>query len=130
MKICEYCGKEFEPPSNYKKQKYCCLECYNKSQRVHETDIIKICEYCGEEFNAGHRSDAHKRRFCCKSCSSKSTRGNAPRPTNGKKNRPLTPDTAFFVKLWHEKGDSPEKIAFALNRDVEQIKSILSGELK
>lgn len=44
--------------------------------------------------------------------------------------RPLTENTAYYVRLWHSKGDSPEKIALALNRSVKQIREILEVDKK
>lgn len=61
-KPCQYCGKHifrakygrfFEPPSNYKKRKFCSRECVNKSRMVHDPETIpeyKVCKKCRKLF--------------------------------------------------------------------------------
>ena len=61
-KPCQYCGKHilrakygrfFEPPSNYKKRKFCSHECAYKARMKHDPDSIpeyKICKNCRKLF--------------------------------------------------------------------------------
>ncbi len=42
------------------------------------------------------------------------------------KERPLTNDTEFLVCIWYGRGDSPLKIAYIMNRPLEQIEHILT----
>lgn len=76
MKICQYCGKEFEPTD--KRQKYCNKECsylYHLEQS-HLRTMERLskngeeCEWCGKKFipkRAGQK-------YCCRSCREKSRR--------------------------------------------------------
>ena len=136
MTICEFCGKEFEPKNNTKnyKQRYCCYSCSSSAKKQKNDDAVldksrlKICEYCGKEFVP---KDEREYRFCSKKCSTKASWANGTRKEmqyQGK-NRPLTPDTVHLVTMWHEQGDSPETIAYVLNRDIETINGILRGEI-
>lgn len=132
MAICEFCGKEFEATRNTKNytQKCCCKSCSRKAvaQKKRAERVTRICEYCGKEFVP---KDERAYRFCSISCSSKyAWYSNERRDMERQgKNRPLTPDTVHIVTMWHKQGDSPELIANVLNRDIETINGILSGEI-
>lgn len=73
MKICAYCGKEFE--TEEKRRKYCSKECYEKahkesfrSARAKEKVGKKIkCVVCGKEFIA----TTVQSKYCSKECSRK-----------------------------------------------------------
>lgn len=135
MTICEFCGKEFEPKNNHKNytQKCCCKSCSRKAaaQKNRAERVARICKYCGKEFIPKDAWRKNNYRFCSKHCASKHAWENGDRKEMQRqgKNRPLTPDTVHIVKMWHEKGDSPELIAYVLNRDIETINGILSGEI-
>ena len=58
--ICEYCGLEFEP--KYKGQKYCSIQCCNKSRAVRKT---QKCIVCGKEFLA---TNYRPSKFCSCKC--------------------------------------------------------------
>lgn len=96
--------------------------------------IIVKCEYCGKEFLRPKWSFNKGRipRYCSRSCSSSANNKNRlkERVLQITEDRPLTPDTVFFVKTWAEQGDSPEQIAEILNRPLSTIEAILRGELK
>lgn len=63
MKICKYCGKEFEPKQS--RSVYCSRECqirgFHQSRR---TKITKACAWCGTEFETEHRGT----KYCSLSC--------------------------------------------------------------
>lgn len=95
-----------------------------------------ICLNCGKEFYYDpHNGKARK--YCSKTCAKQHhwREGRMRTDCNSKdkrialQERPLTADTAYYVRLWHSKGDSPEKIAAVLNRSVEQIREILGGSI-
>jgi len=82
VKICEICGKEFEPIVNMTKVKYCSYECreivrkkvtdkYNekKKQKLRERDHSKRCPICGEIFQAKHNEV-----YCTSECKVKASR--------------------------------------------------------
>ena len=132
MAICEYCGREFKPKNNSLNytQKYCGYSCSAKAKR-NAGPITKKCEYCGKEYTP-YRGHEKEQRFCCKSCSTKAIfkSGLRKEPTVQGKDRPLTNETVYIVKMWYEKhGDSPELIANILNRNIETINGILRGEI-
>lgn len=73
IKICPYCGKEFE--SSHKTKKFCCKECCTKyiqhqgrSKRAAEKVGSTIeCEWCGKEFIA----TSVRSKYCSKECREK-----------------------------------------------------------
>ena len=82
MKICEVCGKEYEPKSNYAQSKYCSDECrqvvraevtrkYNArvSEKLRNRDHTKICPICGEKFEA-----THNQTYCSPICNKRAQR--------------------------------------------------------
>ena len=93
-----------------------------------------ICKNCGKEFEYDLKANNNReRQYCCRSCASVDrwakrkceNRTKCNSTTEEKQNRPLTADTAYYVRLWHAKGDSPEEIAGTLNRSVEQVTALL-----
>ncbi len=64
IKICEYCGKEFE--EKRKGQKFCSRECASKYQ---SRKITTTCECCGKEFQI-KRSEYNKNKhhYCSTEC--------------------------------------------------------------
>ena len=65
IKICEWCGKEFEAKTN--RAKYCCGNCKNK-HRNDRNKIEKVCLECGNTFI--DNSQEHHLKFCSISCGS------------------------------------------------------------
>ena len=53
------------------------------------------------------------------------TDGNRKERMLALQDRPLTADTAYYVRLWNAKGDTPEEIAMVLNRSVEQVRDLI-----
>ena len=103
---------------------------------------VGVCMVCGKEFIVTEKEYQKKNRYMPKCCShacvvaahktEKVEKARQNRKHTGiyvDMDRPLTPDTAHIVKMWHEKGDSPELIAEILHRDLKQIKAILDGEM-
>lgn len=64
-KVCELCGKEFAVTLHRKKQKYCSMECSNKSK---ENKIKTKCVICGEVFII-KKSLLNKKKTCSEECS-------------------------------------------------------------
>ena len=64
LKICEYCGKEFEAKNS--KQKFCCRECSHKSM---SKKVEAICDCCGKTYlvkrDQYEKSESH---YCSKEC--------------------------------------------------------------
>ena len=61
LKICEFCGKEFD---GRKTQKYCCRQCVSKSQQKK----IKVnCSYCGKELLRQPNELKYKKHLYCNS---------------------------------------------------------------
>jgi len=127
--ICEHCGREFKPKNNSLNytQRYCGYSCSAKARKK-EVQTRK-CEYCGKEYTP-YRYNGNAR-YCSKSCSTRASflNGERKEPTLQSKDRPLTDETVYLVKMWHKQGDSPELIAYILNRNIETIKGILRGEI-
>lgn len=70
MKICEYCGKEFE--SKKKSTKFCCRTCSNKSRYKARTTYI--CDYCGKEFERlSSQVNGKHNIYCSIECQNKGT---------------------------------------------------------
>lgn len=92
------------------------------------------CEWCGKEieFKPYMKKRGRTTRFCSNACANRAVwaSGNRKKPEYIDKNRPLTPDTVYLVKLWTKQGNSPKEIAYILNRPVSTINAILRGELK
>ena len=80
LKVCEYCGKEFE--TNNKRIKYCCRRCKDniakeraKLKKCPETGTY-ICQNCGKEFHYVHGQEDFKHKntsvcsykYCCAKC--------------------------------------------------------------
>ena len=70
VKICEWCGEEYESSSNIAyKQRFCSNKCKAKWRREHGLNNIKrICKNCGKEFICDNTS---KKVFCTRSCAGK-----------------------------------------------------------
>ena len=93
-----------------------------------------ICLNCGKAF-AYDPHNGRDRKYCSKTCATQNhwREGRMRTDCNSKENklamqdRPLTADTAYYVRLWNAKGDSPEEIAVVLNRNVKQIREILGA---
>ena len=95
-----------------------------------------ICVSCGKEFEVSYEDYVKRHAYrlpkcCCKACNVYAHKQNRDKAYKGcvDINRPLTPDTAEIVKMWHENGDSPELIAEVLCRNIETINAIIAGDL-
>lgn len=139
-KICRYCGKSFhiDGPAQYCSDE-CRKEALNKMGREKyqpKQPRQKTCPVCGTVFYT-----KNTKRFCSDICrdiasgkrkaeTTKQTKQEQAEnaeilPSGRNANRPLTPDTEYYVYIWYKQGDSPEKIALALDRTVDSIKDIL-----
>lgn len=67
IKVCEYCGKEFE--QRFGREKFCSQECGYKSRKL--PPIKKTCEMCGKEFEIKRSGGNRKQKFCSTKCSTK-----------------------------------------------------------
>lgn len=70
IRVCMYCGKEFEAKG---KQKYCsrkCMQkCWYKKSYQHKEPVINRCVYCGKEFKSKRPA-----KYCGQSCRAKHKR--------------------------------------------------------
>ena len=120
VKICALCGKEYSG----RKSKYCSSECKHKALRKAEKPTkIRNCLHCGKEMVLPLNS---RQKYCSEFCRDEAQRENAEKWFAPKsQDRPFTEETAYLIKLWHEKGDSPEKIALAMDRPLDVVKAVL-----
>ena len=73
IKICEYCGKEFETDREIKR--FCCRQCKEKSKqsrkckgiRLDNIEYTKVCSVCNTEFVTTHQD----KKYCSKKCKNK-----------------------------------------------------------
>lgn len=65
IKVCEYCGEEFE--TDNKRKVFCSKKCGSKST-VEKNSICLICEYCGIAFLSSKAELKQGRRFCSHIC--------------------------------------------------------------
>ena len=67
VKICEWCGGEYESSSNVAhKQRFCSNKCKAKYRRVNGlNDTVRICKQCGKEFICDICS---RTQFCSRHC--------------------------------------------------------------
>ena len=71
IKICEFCGKEFEVILSLERYRFCSNSCkysYRTGENHHnwKEKIFKNCEVCGKEFKV--RPSLEHRRFCSNIC--------------------------------------------------------------
>ena len=74
IKICEYCGKEFETDRETKR--FCCRQCKEKSKqsrkckgiRLDNIKYTKVCPVCNTEFITTHQD----KKYCSDKCRDKS----------------------------------------------------------
>ena len=74
IKICEYCGKEFE--TNREIKRFCCRQCKEKSKqsrkckgiRLDNIEYTKVCPVCNTEFITTHQD----KKYCSDKCRDKS----------------------------------------------------------
>lgn len=70
VKICSFCGKEFETIDFRKK--YCCYECRVKASNKKKSERrkknrrpkVKKCKFCGKEFE----TNLNYKNYCCRNC--------------------------------------------------------------
>lgn len=63
MKLCEFCGKEF---NGRKHQKFCCRDCVAKSQT---TKVEVKCDYCGKTvLKQPYRLKDYEHQYCSREC--------------------------------------------------------------
>lgn len=73
IKICEYCGKEFETDRETKR--FCCRQCKQKNKqsrkskgiRLDNIEYTKVCPVCNTEFVTVHQD----KKYCSKKCKNK-----------------------------------------------------------
>lgn len=70
VKICEYCGEEYQSSSNVAhKQRFCSEKCKARYRRANGlNNTIRICKNCGKEFICDNTS---KKVFCTRRCAGK-----------------------------------------------------------
>lgn len=121
VKICAWCGKEYSG----RRSKYCSDLCKSKAlSKGKQTKEIK-CLQCGKTIIVPLNN---RTKYCSAACANEAQCENAEKRFTPKSlNRPFTDETAYLIKLWHEKGDSAEKIALALGRNVEAVKQVLEN---
>lgn len=139
---CLFCGKEIDTTNKRitEKTKFCSRECYNEYKRkfgYHTTRFkcAETCPVCGKIFL---RNRGKIQATCSKRCgailSSRKRTGCKQHNKNVKKNwvdknRPFTNETVDIVRMWYKKGTPSEVIAKILERPVEVIIQIISGEI-
>lgn len=103
---------------------------------------VGVCMVCGKEFIVTEK-EYQKKNYYMPKCCSRACITAAHKTERAKKaqqnkkytgvsvdmDRPLTEETVYLVKMWHEQGDSPDKIARVLSRRIETINAILRGEM-
>ena len=67
IKICEWCGEEYESSSNVAhKQRFCSEKCKMKWRRANGlNDTVRVCKQCGKEFICDICS---RTQFCSRHC--------------------------------------------------------------
>lgn len=67
IKICEWCGEEYESSSNVAhKQRFCSEKCKMKYRRANGlNDTVRVCKHCGKEFICDICS---RTKFCSRHC--------------------------------------------------------------
>lgn len=70
IKVCEYCGKEYNSSSNVAhKQRFCSAKCKMKWRRANGLDREeRVCIYCGKTFTCNKTLST---KFCSKRCAGK-----------------------------------------------------------
>ena len=125
IKTCPHCGKQFEVHYG---RKYCSDECRiaaAREYRLTRPKPVKICPICGKEFSYP------KYKYCSPECSLEALRRckeaslKKTKKIKNTKERPMTPDTEYYICNWFNQGDSPKKIADILNRSIKSIKDVL-----
>ena len=67
VKICEWCGEEYESSSNVAhKQRFCSEKCKMKWRRANGlNNTVRVCKHCGKEFVCDICS---RTKFCSRHC--------------------------------------------------------------
>ena len=64
IKVCEFCGKEFQTQNRIK---YCSIECKRKYRQEHAKIFTKECIFCGKEYEVTHNYS----KYCSDECKKK-----------------------------------------------------------
>lgn len=132
MKICECCGREFEPKQM--RSKYCSDQCRAKGwYKKHRGGVTKTCKWCGKTFYAERR----QQKYCSAECRYQATYDNTKskmvkKPNQKRKKPDYSPKMCpycgkeFIPKHGSQKYCCPEHADLQIRRE----RTLLQNERK